>query len=60
MTVQKEPDQIKTTGAADRKRIRAALENAMETFQLGKYDAALIWLERAGAGLVELKERADV
>lgn len=53
-------DKSQTTGAADRKRIRAALENAMETFQLGKYDAALIWLERAGAGLVELKERADV
>lgn len=49
-------DPIQTNG---RKRFHVSIENALETFQLGKYDAALVWLERAGAALVELKERAD-
>ena len=47
------------TTAAYRQRVRTAIENALETFQLGEYNATQVWIERAGARLVDLKERVD-
>lgn len=45
--------------ARARRRVRLAIESALESFQLGNYGDALAWIDRAGCDLVDLKECAE-
>jgi hypothetical protein len=52
----------KTTPPDHHRRIaiaRSHMNAADQALHVGEYDAALVWINRAGAVVTDLKERAD-